>query len=102
MWEAVRSSVAAAQPPTWRTPPWARPARLPLPGQPGMPVNSQTGGVMPAYPTNPGAIGNAPNFPQPGLQMNPQAQNAAAQMIGQILTTPRPGGMPVNNATRAE
>jgi len=70
-----------------------------LPGQPGMPINSQTGGAMqqPPYPTNPGAIGNAPNYPQPGMQMNPQAQNAAAQMIGQILTTPRPGGMPVNN-----
>ena len=26
-----------------------------------------------------------------------RAQNGAAQMIGQILTTPRPGGMPVSN-----
>ena len=61
-------------------------------GNPGTPVNSQTGGVSP-YPTTAGANGAAPAFGQPG--MNPQAQNAAAAMIQQILTQPRPGGAPV-------
>jgi hypothetical protein len=68
----------------------------PRPGQfpPGVPANSQNFGGAPAYPTNPGANGPAPAFGQPGMTTNPQAQNAAAQMIGQILTQPRPGGMP--------
>jgi len=65
---------------------------------PGMPVNSQTGGVSPTYGTAAGANGNPPAFGQPGINMNPQAQNAAAQMIGQILTQPRPGGMPQTNS----
>ena len=64
-----------------------------LPPQPGAPVNSQIGGVSP-YPITPGASGQPPSFPQPGMQMNQQAPNAAAQMISQILTTPRPGGQP--------
>ena len=64
---------------------------------PGSPVNSQMGGVSPSYPTAPGANGNPPGFEQPGMSINPQAQNAAAQMIGQILTQPRPGGMPQTN-----
>jgi type II secretory pathway pseudopilin PulG len=64
-----------------------------LPPQPGPAVNSQTGGVSP-YSTTPGAAGQAPSFGQPGLNPNPQQQNAAAQMISQILTTPRPGGVP--------
>jgi hypothetical protein len=66
-----------------------------LPGQPGMPVSSQTGGVspFPGYPTNPGANGNPPGFPQPGTNAQPPS-NGAADMIRNILTTPRPGGMP--------
>jgi hypothetical protein len=65
-----------------------------LPGQPGMPVNSQMGGVSP-YPMQPGANGVPPGFPQPGTTT---AQgNAAADMIRNILTTPRPGGMPQGN-----
>jgi hypothetical protein len=64
---------------------------------PGIPVNSQMGGVSPTYPTAPGSNGPAPTYPQPGGAINPQAQNAAAAMIGQILTQPRPGGMPQAN-----
>lgn len=66
---------------------------------PGMPVNSQTGGVAPVYNTAAGSNGVAPGFSQPGvtINMNPQAQSAAAQMIGQILTQPRQGGMPMAN-----
>ena len=66
---------------------------------PGVPVNSQMGGVSPSYGTAPGSNGNPPGFGQPGMTINPQAQNAAAQMIGQILTQPRPGGMPQANTT---
>jgi hypothetical protein len=62
-----------------------------LPGQPGAPVNSQTGGVSP-YPTQPGANGTPPGFPQPGTTAG--QGNPAADMIRNILTTPRPGGMP--------
>jgi hypothetical protein len=61
-----------------------------LPGQPGLPVNSQTGGVSP-YQTQAGANGIPPGFPQPGMG------GAAARMIRDILTTPRPGGMPQGN-----
>jgi hypothetical protein len=70
---------------------------------PGNPVNSQTGGIAAAYGTTPGAQGMSPgNFQQPGMQMAQQGQgqaqgNAAAQMIQQILTQPRPGGMPATN-----
>jgi hypothetical protein len=70
-----------------------------LPGQPGMPVNSQTGGVMPQpqqYATQPGANGVPPQFAQPG-QTTGAPNNAAADMIRNILTTPRPGGMPQQN-----
>jgi hypothetical protein len=67
-----------------------------LPGQPGNPVNSQTGGVSAGYPTTPGSNGAPPGFAQPGMQMNQQAQSAAASMIQGLLTTPRPGGMPTN------
>jgi hypothetical protein len=65
-----------------------------LPGQPGMPVNSQMGGVSP-YPMQPGANGVPPGFPQPGATTG--QGNAAADMIRNILTTPRPGGMPQGN-----
>jgi hypothetical protein len=66
------------------------PGQTPLPGQPGAPVNSQIGGVSP-YPTQPGANGTPQGFGQPGMQTQ---GNAAADMIRNILTTPRPGGMP--------
>jgi type II secretory pathway pseudopilin PulG len=66
------------------------------PGLPGQPVNSQAGGVSPTpYPTYPGANGPQPTYPQPGLNPQP-GSNAATQMIQQILTSPRPGGMPSN------
>ena len=65
-----------------------------LPGQPGVPVNSQMGGVSP-YPMQPGANGVPPGFPQPGATTG--QGNAAADMIRNILTTPRPGGMPQGN-----
>jgi hypothetical protein len=72
------------------------------PGFPsGNPVNSQVGGVSPVagspYPTTAGANGNPPGFNQPGINMSSQAQSAAAAMIGNILTQPRPGGMPTAN-----
>jgi type II secretory pathway pseudopilin PulG len=65
-----------------------------LPGQPGAPVNSQAGGMSP-YPIQPGSNGTPPGFPQPGTVAG-QA-NPAADMIRNILTTPRPGGMPQTN-----
>jgi hypothetical protein len=65
-----------------------------LPGQPGPPVNSQMGGVSP-YPIQPGSNGNPTGFPQPGTTAG--QGNAAADMIRNILTTPRPGGMPQAN-----
>jgi hypothetical protein len=62
------------------------------PGMPGPPVNSQTGGVSPQpYSTMPGAQGTSPGFGQPGT--TPGQPNAAADMIRQILTSPRPGGL---------
>jgi len=72
-----------------------------IPGQyPGNPVNSQVGGVSPTYGTAPGSNGvPAGSFQQPGMQVGAQggAQgNAAAQMINQILTSPR-AGMPITN-----
>jgi uncharacterized membrane protein YgcG len=65
-----------------------------LPGQPGPAVNSQMGGVSP-YPVQPGSNGMPPGFPQPGTTTG--QGNAAADMIRNILTTPRPGGMPQGN-----
>jgi hypothetical protein len=74
---------------------------MPPTGQPGMsgfppgtPVNSQTGGVsatMGGPTTNPGFPG------QPG--MNPAANNAAQSMIQNLLTQPRPNGIPTANTT---
>ena len=66
-----------------------------LPGQPGPPANSQNSGGAPAYPIAPGANGQAPGFPQPGATTG--QGNAAADLIRNILTTPRAGGMPTNN-----
>lgn len=57
-----------------------------MPGAPGMPG-------MPGMSAMSGTPGNA----QAGSVINPQAQSAAAAMISQILTTPRPGGMPTSN-----
>jgi hypothetical protein len=68
----------------------------PLPGQPGTPVNSQFQGVSPTpspYQTTPGANGTPPGFPQPGTTAG-APNNQAADLIRNILTTPRPGGMP--------
>jgi type II secretory pathway pseudopilin PulG len=65
-----------------------------IPPQPGQPVNSQTGGMSP-YPIQPGANGTPPGFPQPGTVAG--QGNPAADMIRNILTTPRPGGMPQTN-----
>jgi hypothetical protein len=65
---------------------------------PGPPVNSQTGGVSPSpYPTTAGANGMPPGFPQPGT--NPQGSNAAQNMIQNILSSPRPGGMPTTSGS---
>ena len=63
------------------------------PGMPGPPANSQNYGGLPAYPTQQGAQGMAPPYPQPGMQINPNQQSAAASLIGNLLTTPRPGGL---------
>src|SRR6185312_5930961 len=63
------------------------------PGQPGPPANSQNLGGTPAYPTAAGSQGQPVGFPQPGTTTTGQP-NAAADMIRNILTTPRPGGMP--------
>jgi hypothetical protein len=82
-----------------------QPGNYPMPIQPtpggsqypGQPVNSQMGGVSPQYGTNPGANGVPPGFQQPGNPVNgqmPGGVNQAQQMIQQILTSPRPGGMP--------
>jgi len=73
-----------------------------FPGIPGTPVNSQTGGVSASpYPTAPGSNGMPPGFPQPGMTA-PGATggaNAAANMIQQILQSPRPGGAPIGTST---
>ena len=52
------------------------------------------GGVSP-YPIQPGSNGMPPGFPQPGTVAG--QGNAAADMIRNILTTPRPNGMPLTN-----
>jgi hypothetical protein len=50
---------------------------------------------MSPYPIVSGANGTPPGFPQPGTVAG---QNSpAADMIRNILTTPRPGGMPQSN-----
>lgn len=92
---------ATPTPPSGNMPPTGQPGP-PQPGfPPGTPVNSQTGGVsaMPGspYPTQAGAAGSPAGFQQPGIAMNPQAQGAAQNMINNLLTQPRPGGMPMTN-----
>ena len=72
------------------------PTGQPGPGSfpPGTPVNSQTGGVSA---TMNGPVSN-PGFPgQPGMGVNPAANNAAQNMIQNLLTQPRPGGIPNTN-----
>jgi hypothetical protein len=69
---------------------------------PGAPVNSQTGGVSPSFPysTQPGVQGAPASFPQPGITPNPgmqPGQNQALNLINQILTTPRAGGIAGTN-----
>ena len=86
-------SVTASQPANPGMPGQTLPGQT-LPGQPGPPVNSQIGGVSP-YPVAPGSNGIPPGFPQPGTTTG--QGNAAADMIRNILTTPRPGGMPQTN-----
>lgn len=72
------------------------------PGNTGYPgaVNPQAGGVATPYSTQPGAQGALPGFPggQPGTRgaVPGQGQNQAVQLIQQILTSPRPGGMPTS------
>jgi hypothetical protein len=73
-----------------------------LTGQPGNPMNSQGGGFAGGLPGGYGAVGGAQGVSlglngQPPGMVNPQAQTAAAGMIQNILTQPRPGGMPANN-----
>jgi len=70
-----------------------------LPGLPGNPTTTQTGGLSGSYGTAGGAQGILPglNGQSPGMPANPTAQTAAAGMIQNILTSPRPGGMPANN-----
>jgi len=73
--------------------PGSQPGTTGYPGLPGSPVNSQTGGVSP-YSTVPGANGTSPTgFNQPGTTTG----GAAADMIRNILTTPRAGGAPMAN-----
>jgi hypothetical protein len=72
------------------------PGQMPqLPGMPGLPVSSQTGGVSPTpYPTQAGSQGQPPSFGQPGqVAGNPTQQAAAAAIINQILMTPNPRGL---------
>jgi type II secretory pathway pseudopilin PulG len=61
------------------------------PGNPGQTMPGQVGPGQ-TYPPQPGQNGMPPGFPQPGTTTG--QPNAAADMIRNILTTPRPGGMP--------
>jgi integrin beta 8 len=63
------------------------------PSNPGQPMPGQGGPGGPTYPSQPGPNGMPQGFPQPGGTTTGQG-NAAADMIRNILTTPRPGGMP--------
>jgi len=70
-----------------------------FPGQAGNPVSLQAGGLAgnsgtPGGPqmTLPGVNGQAP-----GMQTNSGPQTAAAGLIQGLLTSPRPGGMPLSN-----
>ena len=74
------------------------PGQVPTAGLPGTasgtspdPSGQQPGGTLPGMPAGFGQGSGLPGFPGNG-QANAQA--TAAQMIGNLLTTPRPGGMP--------
>jgi hypothetical protein len=58
----------------------------------GAPVNSQVGGVSP-YNSAAAPNGISPGFGQPGMPGSPQGQSAAAGLINNLLTQPRPGGL---------
>ena len=58
-----------------------------LPGQPGSPVTSNSTGNT-AYPTAPGSNGQTPS----PFGQQPGSAGAAADVIRNLLTTPRPGG----------
>jgi hypothetical protein len=60
------------------------PGQQPVAG--GVPMGGMPQGGMPGFGTPGGATGNALS----------NQQSAAASMIGNLLTTPRPGGMPTN------
>jgi hypothetical protein len=62
-------------------------------GSPPDQSGQQPGGTLPGMPGGFGQGAGIPGGPGSG-QAN--AQSAAAQMIGNLLTTPRPGGMPTN------
>jgi type II secretory pathway pseudopilin PulG len=83
----------AAGSPGPATPPTGQPS---YPGQVGFPVNSNNPGGSP-YPAGPGSNGNPPFFPQPGGA--PGGPLSPQQLIGNILTQPRPGGMPQVTST---
>jgi hypothetical protein len=79
------------------------------PGMPGSPVNSQAGGgtgqqlmnglqgqgAQPGqFGGQPGQFGGQPGqFGQPGLTTGGQGGTQASNLIGQLLTSPRPGGL---------
>jgi uncharacterized membrane protein YgcG len=66
------------------------------PTNPGNPGQTMPGaGPGSNYPPQQGPNGTPQGFPQPGTTTG--QPNAAADMIRNILTTPRPGGMPTGN-----
>src|ERR1019366_1954832 len=62
------------------------------PSNPGQTMPGQRGGGGPTNPAQPGQNGMPQGFPQPGTTTG--QPNAAADMIRNILPTPRPGGIP--------
>ena len=66
-------------------------------GQPGLPGQLPNGiGGIPGVPGQsplPGQTATTNNTGTPGLTINPQSQAAAAGLIQNLLTTPRPGGL---------
>ena len=57
-------------------------------GMPGPVANSQNFGGTPAY-----SAAGAQGYPQPGMSMNMQQSGAATNLINNLLTSPRPGGL---------
>lgn len=68
-------------------------------GSVGSQPNNPTGtspiyaGQQPPYPTAPGSNGNPPGFPNPGNTPGGPQNGQALNMINNILTSPRPGGL---------